>query len=296
MNLSKRALLTAAVASSLLVSVLSAPASAATTASTVSVKPLAGSWQFGDGNPADTVTLAAPVASCPAGSSYYINALTAQGSEATAAESGALLTDTIELGADRAIPVQAGSFTGGNTQLLVSTILPAGTSDFELSPEDAARPVGTVIATGAFSIVGACLDANLAIISSYVTPVDISASTRAPKPASWPADTFYDNLQWRWDGRATSNTGFVAFPTTVKVNKPLVALVQVTASGTTPTGTVQIKDGSTVVATATLVAGVGVALVRGLNPAGNHILTAVYSGDANVRPGTSAPVTIRVVA
>ncbi|MER7004958.1 Ig-like domain-containing protein [Dactylosporangium sp. NPDC000555] len=296
MNLSKRTFLVAAVASSLLVGAFSAPAAAATTGSTVTVKPLSGSWQFGDGNPADTVTLVAPATNCPAGSQYYLNALTKEGDEANVISAGTALAAPVALGADLSIPVQTGAFNNGNTQFLVGGILPAGTSDAALSAADAAKPVGTVIATAPFSIVGACVDANFAVVSSYVTPIDISAATRAPKAADWPVDTFYDVLQWRWDGRADAAAGFFAFPTTVKVNKPLIALIQVTADGSTPTGTVQIKDGSTVVATATLFHGVAAAIVPGLNPAGNHRLTAVYSGDSHVRPGTSSPVTIRVLA
>ncbi|MER7276881.1 Ig-like domain-containing protein [Dactylosporangium sp. NPDC000244] len=287
----------AAVSSSLLLGALGAPAQAATGGSTVTVKPLSGSFQFGAGNPADTVTLAVPATNCPAGSTYYVDALSKVGDEANIVVNGAPLAPVVTLGSDLAIPVQAGTFNDGGVQNIVKGILPANTSDVGLSPEDAAKPVGTTVATGAFSIVGACADADFNLLASWVTPIDVSAATRAAQPADWPADRFYDALQWRWDGRATSGSGFFAFPTTVKVNKPLVALVQVTSTnGKIPTGTIQIKDGSTVVASARLVLGVAVAIVPGLSPAGDHQLVAVYSGDANVRPGTSSAVTIHVTA
>lgn len=61
----------------------------------------------------------------------------------------------------------------------------------------------------------------------------------------------------------------------------------------TPTGTVQIFDGSKKIATLTLCDGKASYRLRGLD-AGVHTLSVVYSGDARNPRGTSAPVTFTV--
>jgi polygalacturonase/sugar lactone lactonase YvrE len=67
------------------------------------------------------------------------------------------------------------------------------------------------------------------------------------------------------------------------------------ATKATPTGTVKIVDGATLLTTLTL-GGNGCAywfISPGLN-AGSHSITAVYSGDKNNPPGTSAPTVLTV--
>jgi hypothetical protein len=67
------------------------------------------------------------------------------------------------------------------------------------------------------------------------------------------------------------------------------------ATKATPTGTVQIVDGTTVLTTLTL-GGNGCAywyISPGLN-VGTHSITAVYSGDKNDPPGTSDPTVVTV--
>lgn len=59
------------------------------------------------------------------------------------------------------------------------------------------------------------------------------------------------------------------------------------ASGGVPGGSVTLNDGSASIASAALVKGVATLTVSALS-GGNHILTAVYSGDSNFEPATSA--------
>jgi Bacterial Ig-like domain (group 3) len=85
-------------------------------------------------------------------------------------------------------------------------------------------------------------------------------------------------------------------PTTVTY--PLGTNLQVTVAKInthTPTGSVKIVENGTTLTTLTLGGG-GSAFyyLKGLS-AGNHSLTAVYSGDKNNAAGTSAPVTLKVL-
>ncbi|HEY6376298.1 MAG TPA: Ig-like domain repeat protein [Edaphobacter sp.] len=85
---------------------------------------------------------------------------------------------------------------------------------------------------------------------------------------------------------------------------PAVGGSPVTLTATVPfgaTGTVTFDDGTTVLGTVTIPTptvrtdGITVTLVTTLAP-GTHIITAVYSGDANFAPATSPPVTLVVTA
>ena len=84
-------------------------------------------------------------------------------------------------------------------------------------------------------------------------------------------------------------------PSTVGEPVELYAIVNETASGT-PTGTVTFKDGATTLATVPLVDGfVFASLSTSTLAVGSHSITAVYSGDANFAPSTSAVLTQTVV-
>jgi predicted extracellular nuclease/2',3'-cyclic-nucleotide 2'-phosphodiesterase (5'-nucleotidase family) len=74
---------------------------------------------------------------------------------------------------------------------------------------------------------------------------------------------------------------------TMTYGKSSVVTVNVSATGQTPTGTVQVKNGATVLGTGTVSAGTASITLpaRSLAP-GTTALTAVYSGDANVATKT----------
>lgn len=82
---------------------------------------------------------------------------------------------------------------------------------------------------------------------------------------------------------------------TMTYGKSSVVTVSVTAAGQTPTGTVEVRNGATVLATAPVVAGTAsITLPARSLPPGSAALTAVYSGDANVA-GKTAGFTQTVV-
>ena len=70
--------------------------------------------------------------------------------------------------------------------------------------------------------------------------------------------------------------------------------VSVTGSGATPSGQITVHDGATAAGNGTLDdSGKATLTISGL-AAGDHALTAEYSGEANYDPATSAPFTVRV--
>lgn len=80
-------------------------------------------------------------------------------------------------------------------------------------------------------------------------------------------------------------------PSTYNTNVTFTATV---SGGATPTGTVDLKDGATVIATGALVAGVATFNISNLS-VGSHSLTAVYGGDGSHTGSTSTPALSQVV-
>jgi sugar lactone lactonase YvrE len=70
-------------------------------------------------------------------------------------------------------------------------------------------------------------------------------------------------------------------------NTPLTFTAPVKGTGGAVTGTVTFKDGTTVLGNSALNAGVAIFSTTSLSP-GQHTVTAVYSGDSNNSPNTSA--------
>jgi hypothetical protein len=89
-------------------------------------------------------------------------------------------------------------------------------------------------------------------------------------------------------GVAPSATNIYGQGTTFSVN--------VSGPGTTPTGTVQLMNGGTVLGTGTISSGIATITLVGAAslPAGTYSITAVYSGDANFSGTTSAAVAYAV--
>ncbi|MEZ0446710.1 S8 family serine peptidase [Cellulomonas sp. ICMP 17802] len=86
--------------------------------------------------------------------------------------------------------------------------------------------------------------------------------------------------------KSASATSFTLSRSTVRYGSPTTAKIVVTGATAPPAGTVEIKDGATTVATGTLTVtglrGVADVALPASLPAGNHRLTAVYSGNADV--------------
>ena len=72
-----------------------------------------------------------------------------------------------------------------------------------------------------------------------------------------------------------------------------VTLSVLAPGGGVPSGTISLNDGASTVATATLAAGAATFSVTTLG-VGSHTLTAVYPGDSNFAPATSAALPLTV--
>jgi hypothetical protein len=96
------------------------------------------------------------------------------------------------------------------------------------------------------------------------------------------------------DGVRPTGTPRLATPTVTAADQTVVfeaevtVPVQVTASGATPTGTVTITEGATVRGSAAVTAGTAAGALPRTLAVGAHSLTASYSGDGSVSPGTSS--------
>ena len=136
-------------------------------------------------------------------------------------------------------------------------------------------------------------------------PLNSSGVATLRLPSTTPAGSYA--VVARFAGDATV-TGSESAPVTVVVNKvttttgltvtrgflfiPSVAIATVaTDNGKVPSGTIEIREGTTVVKRLTVVLGIAIGTV----PSGRHTYTATFvpSDTANVSPSTSAPVITR---
>ena len=82
---------------------------------------------------------------------------------------------------------------------------------------------------------------------------------------------------------AVATTTTATAPKVVKSKKPFDVSATVASSGGTPTGTVQIFDGTKLIGTGTLAAGkVTIKITKGLKKKGKHTLTVKYLGTADI--------------
>jgi Zn-dependent metalloprotease len=117
-------------------------------------------------------------------------------------------------------------------------------------------------------------------------------------PASLPAGSHALSVVYSGDGNYDTKTQSVtatvnkapstttaSAPRHVKAKKKFNVRATVAAAGGTPTGTVQVFDGSKLIGTGTLANGtVTITITNGLKKEGKHTLTVKYLGSANVAP------------
>ncbi len=94
-------------------------------------------------------------------------------------------------------------------------------------------------------------------------------------------------------GKGRTSTSLSITKTSARKGARVKAKVRVTGAGFTPTGRVQIKDGSKVVKTVTVKGGTRTTSIR-LSKTGNRRLTAVYLGSSTASRSTSAVDRVRV--
>jgi subtilisin family serine protease len=171
-----------------------------------------------------------------------------------------------------------GGKKAGQELTLTATVDPAaatGTVTFL----DGTTPVGSKAVTSGSATVKVKLGAGSHSLTASFAPDDpaYAASTSAAVPVEI--------------AQSTSTTTFTLSRTSAPYGSTTKAAIVVKGDTAPPTGTVEIKDGAVTVATGTIVVtglrGVADVVLPATLKAGNHHLTAVYAGNADVS-GSSA--------
>jgi hypothetical protein len=92
---------------------------------------------------------------------------------------------------------------------------------------------------------------------------------------------------------APTTATLFALPSTAGVLQPVLLIGIVSSPGGVPAGSLQFKDGATVLGTSALTNGVAVLIANGLT-SGVHAITAVYAGGGNFAGTTSAPANVTI--
>lgn len=126
-----------------------------------------------------------------------------------------------------------------------------------------------------------------------------SGSGGNASPSYAVADVVVDTTAHTWKvvyGTTSSSSVAATVPATAPVGVAFDVPATVTAGGTTPTGKVTLKEGSTVLDSKPLVSG-GATLTVGATAlaTGSHNLTVIYSGSGELAPSTTAAQTVNVV-
>ncbi len=173
------------------------------------------------------------------------------------------------------------TFTATVAAVSPSTATPTGTVDFM----NGSTQLGTgALTNGVATFPTSTLTAgDYTITADYVPTSNFAASTSSPLPLTVAA-------------AATSATTVTASTTTPVFGQGVtftMTVAPISPATGTPTGTVELLSGTSVLNTATLVNGVATIETSSLAP-GNYSITAAYSGDSSFTTSTSSPVTVAV--
>lgn len=167
-----------------------------------------------------------------------------------------------------------GGTSAGQEQTLTATVAPAeatGTVTFL----DGTTPIGS----SAVTYGKATVKVKLGVGSHSLTAAFVPDAGSTYAPSTSEAVTVEI-------AQSTSTTTFTLARTSAPYGQTTKAAIVVKGATAPPTGTVEIKDGAVTVATGTLVVtglrGVADVVIPGNLRSGNHHLTAVYSGNADV--------------
>lgn len=129
-------------------------------------------------------------------------------------------------------------------------------------------------------------DGDRGTLLDAVTVYDVT-DANAPDPCTKPPPA-----------KTATRTTVTAAPNPATAGQPvtLTAAVAPTQGSGTPTGTVQFSDGSNPLGTPVTLANGSASMTTSSLAAGQHQITAAYSGDNTFAPSTSPPVTVTVNA
>jgi sugar lactone lactonase YvrE len=184
-------------------------------------------------------------------------------------------------------PGQAGSATITVTASSSSTAIaaPSGSISYNiLNASGTSVATGNLpLATGNSGSTATVPFPNTLAPGSYTVSITYSGDSNYAVPST--ATTISLNI-----GHATPTVTLISNASSAILTNPLLFTATVSSTTTTPTGTVSFLDGTTPLGQGTLSTGVAVLSTSSLS-AGNHTITAVYSGDANFSTAISVAIT-----
>lgn len=197
----------------------------------------------------------------------------------------ATATSTV-LSQDVVNPTSATSFTSSANPALINQ-----TTTLTLTLSNPAA-TGTVTFYNGTTVIG-----TATIVNGVATVTTSFAAAGAyPLSAVYSGDTNNAGLTATLTQVVTSSTGFTLTssinPSLVNQSTTLTATIA--STGVAPTGTITFFDGTTQIGIGTIANGV-VSVPVSFSTVGIHMLTAVYSGDANYVAATTAPLAQDVV-
>jgi hypothetical protein len=190
----------------------------------------------------------------------------------------------------------------------VDTVHPAVSSGPTLSPSGGSYIVGQAV-TATYS----CTDERSGVVTCGASSFSPDSAPLSTPPLSSPVDTSTPGnksfVVAAVDAAGNTSSASIGYVVTAYDSSIHVTLSQSTVTypqgtnvviqvsptgGHTPTGTVKLYDGATLLQSSGLQGnGAAYLYIQGLN-VGSHSLTASYSGDSNNAAGTSAPVILTV--
>jgi large repetitive protein len=168
------------------------------------------------------------------------------------------ITATVKVTTGAATPTGTVTFTSGATTLGTTALTAAGTAT-----------INPTLAEGTYTVV-----------ATYSGDTDDGGSAST-------ALTLVVNL-------AGSATTLTVTPNPAVIDTAVTFTAAVTGNGVAPTGTVTFMNGATTLGSGTLSASGSATFTTSTLAVGNYTVTAVYSGDANNSPSTSASVSLAV--
>jgi sugar lactone lactonase YvrE len=186
-------------------------------------------------------------------------------------------------------PGQASSATISVTASSTAIAAPSGSISYSIL-----NASGSSVATGTLPLtVGSSSSTVTVLIASSLAPGSYTISITYSGDSNYAVPSTGITVSLHI-GQATPTVTLTSSGSSVVLTNPLVFTATVSSTTTTPTGTLSFLDGTTPLGQGTLSKGVAVLSTSSL-AAGNHSITAVYSGDATFSAAISGAVTESVL-
>jgi hypothetical protein len=178
-------------------------------------------------------------------------------------------------------PGQGGSATITVTASSTAIAAPSGSITYSIL-----NASGTSVAMGTLPLtVGSSSSTATVLIASSLAPGSYTISITYNGDSNYAVPSTASTVSLHV-GQATPTATLTSSGSSVVLTNPLTFTATVSSTTTTPTGSVSFLDGTTLLGQGTLSDGVAVLSTSSLS-AGNHTITAMYSGDATFSAATS---------